>query len=461
MAPLRLIATAAWAAWVAAGAAAAPADDDGPCGDDHPAGAGDATAISLLFAPPPLEGTLSMGVYAADGRLVRVLHREADVEDTAFRRAADGLVTTWDGKDEHGATMPAGEYRVRGFGVGDLGIDGVACHGNDWVADADAPQVARLTGLAYQPDGTPVAAWRDTAGNAGFTPLGAPAAAPPAPLGVTAAAEAGTLAIRDPQHSEPLRPLLPEEGVALQVAVGFGPTVWAVVKTGPATEIRAYSAGGEFLRRLAVAPGDPAPVEVLAAPDRPEIFLREENAARQRVRGLRPTAASGEPGTSTWEVFLARSLVASDSFAAARDLLAMPGGGPVDPVASARVNLIPNPMENDRPGTAEVMVATAAEGSYLALADGLPLRAISDTKGLKWAVMAREPGRKQLVVFQSDGCVVEEFHLRYPANMMAFDLGAVAWRPAPPSPPATPPPAPSSVPAPPPGPDAPVPVPPM
>ena len=80
-------------------------------------------SVRISFLPPPLDGTISLGIYDAKGKLVRVLHREADINE--FNIGTDALSTTWDGKDDAGENVPAGKYSAHGFVVGDLGIEGV------------------------------------------------------------------------------------------------------------------------------------------------------------------------------------------------------------------------------------------------------------------------------------------------------------------------------------------------
>jgi len=78
----------------------------------------------ISFVPPPLEGTISLGIYDGNGKLVRVLHQEA--RSNEFTIGADALVTQWDGKDDDGEDLPDGKYHARGylishFKVQDLG----------------------------------------------------------------------------------------------------------------------------------------------------------------------------------------------------------------------------------------------------------------------------------------------------------------------------------------------------
>ena len=79
--------------------------------------------IRISFVPPPLEGTISLGIYDLTGRLVRVLHQQARLE--AFTIGADALQTKWDGKDNDGQDLPPGKYHARGYVVGALQLEKV------------------------------------------------------------------------------------------------------------------------------------------------------------------------------------------------------------------------------------------------------------------------------------------------------------------------------------------------
>jgi hypothetical protein len=61
----------------------------------------------ISFLPPPLEGTISLGIYNGNGTLVRVLHQQAELNE--FTIGADALVTQWDGKDDDDEDLPAGK----------------------------------------------------------------------------------------------------------------------------------------------------------------------------------------------------------------------------------------------------------------------------------------------------------------------------------------------------------------
>jgi hypothetical protein len=77
--------------------------------------------VRISFLPPPLEGTISLGVYDGSGKLVRVLHQEAELNE--FTIGADALVTQWDGKNDDGGDLPAGKYRAHGYLVGHFKVE--------------------------------------------------------------------------------------------------------------------------------------------------------------------------------------------------------------------------------------------------------------------------------------------------------------------------------------------------
>jgi hypothetical protein len=80
-----------------------------------------ARSARISFVPPPLEGTISLGIYDANGKLVRVLHQESNLSE--FTIGADALVTQWDGRSDNEEDVPAGKYRARGYLVGRLKVE--------------------------------------------------------------------------------------------------------------------------------------------------------------------------------------------------------------------------------------------------------------------------------------------------------------------------------------------------
>ena len=81
-------------------------------------------SVRISFVPPPLDGTISLGVYDSTGKLVRVLHQQASLDE--FTIGADALQTKWDGKDDYGQDLPAGKYHARGYAVGALHLETLA-----------------------------------------------------------------------------------------------------------------------------------------------------------------------------------------------------------------------------------------------------------------------------------------------------------------------------------------------
>lgn len=120
----------------------AGADDTAPA-----AGA----AIDVRFVPPGSSGTVSLGIYDASGKLVRVLCDEWTFDK--FREDFNGLATAWDGRDGSGARVPAGNYSARGFVVGDTDVAGEAFYFNDWIESADSPRIVSVGAQQILPDG--------------------------------------------------------------------------------------------------------------------------------------------------------------------------------------------------------------------------------------------------------------------------------------------------------------------
>ena len=111
----------------------------------------------FAFALPEAEGRISLGVFDSAGKLRRTLYVSAAEKD--FKIGLNGLIASWDGKDDSGQPMPAGQYRVRGYVVtDDLKAEGIAYHFNDWVDDEKAPRITRIDDFRKQPGGVVVLA---------------------------------------------------------------------------------------------------------------------------------------------------------------------------------------------------------------------------------------------------------------------------------------------------------------
>jgi serine/threonine protein kinase len=68
-----------------------------------------------------MDGTISLGIWDSNDKLVRVLHRDAKIDN--FTIDENSLKTTWDGKNDAAEDLPAGRYRARGYLVGKLKVD--------------------------------------------------------------------------------------------------------------------------------------------------------------------------------------------------------------------------------------------------------------------------------------------------------------------------------------------------
>ena len=392
-------------ALVAFGALAAAQDSPAPESTPSPA---PARNIRVSFVPPPLEGTISLGIYDAKGKLVRVLFREADIDE--FKVGQDALSTTWDGKDDAGENVPAGKYSAHGFVVGDVKIEGVGFFFNDWITSADAPRFSRIRSLAIRDEdlllGVDLVPQRagqviyDTAGRTTkLSDTNTNSSAPPA---TTA--------------SDPVTTVSGRNG-----------TRWVIERTEKGSnesELKQFSSSGEFLRRLPVSPGDPQPMAIAASLTEDRIFLLEENDAGQRVRGLSLTATKSEGAeqpVSEWKVEFEKWIRAHKDFSLVDGKPTAAGANASAP-EKVKIKLLPNPLLNDDRVAVELAVGIDADGSFLKTADGLPLCTISETQALVRALLALQ-GANVINVFQDDSAVVEQFRITGADRMMSFDCG--------------------------------------
>lgn len=418
--------------------------------------------VRITFLPPPMEGTLSLGIYDKTGNLVRTLHREAEARKD-FTIGLNGLITTWDGKDDAGQSLPAARYSARGYAVGEVEIEGVAMHCNDWITDDDSPRVAKMVSLlptqaSSQSDlGINVILASGVTGTVsvssegkirGFEPREVtredlPVDRPPDAVHHEVQLGEFRYAIRNGQL---VKSTLGASWQELKLpglirALFFFPAnvqaggdeFWIIDETPQGREVKLCSERGEFKRRLAGAPGEPQPFALSANPDSTVLRLLEQKAGLQRFRILQlaqPAAvapAPDQPSNSLWAVIASIEIVDAGTFAAVADKLSR--AKPFVPEEKIRIRLLPNELLKGATTEIEVQIAMDAKGAYLKAADGLPLLQITERPNLKWAVMGREGG-KIVTIFQSDGAVVEEFKARKLASMMAFDAGEYEWVPA-------------------------------
>jgi hypothetical protein len=357
----------------------------------------------ITFVPPPLEGTLSAGVYTKDGKLIRVLAREATEKD--FTVGLNGFITHWDGKNDNGTVVPAGTYFVRGYAVGELEVEGIAFHGNDWIKDEDSPRFAEVTDIQLANEELLV---RGTA--------------PDRKTAITAAVKLrdGSVRLIAADAENPTSSAATKMNWAIERVGTDDPPVMAVVQRAPD--------GIEVLRRLDYESAEPQPQKILARPDDKEICLLERNASEIRVRILTLQEAANDDANaeSKWSILFSASVRRPP---APEQLATLLGRTPPPKIeAAVRQSLIRNELSEVSQAAVQLAAAFDERGSFLRTADGLPLRRVTDTANLKWSVLNREPDGA-LTLFQSDGATVEEFRLRKLNQMMAFDAGDYEWTP--------------------------------
>lgn len=366
--------------------------------------------IRISFVPPPLDGTISLGVYDAKGKLVRVLFREADINE--FTIGSDALSTSWDGKDDAGENVPPGKYSAHGFVVGDLKIEGVGFFFNDWITSADGPRFSRIRSLVMQDENL----------------LLAVDLVPPSAGHVLydVADKTVTLKDTDADSKAPTPPAAASDIDPIAAVPGRENSRWVIDRTekGASTiEVKQFSSKGDFVRRLPVSPNEPQPKAIAASLAEDKIYLLEEDSTRQRVRGLSLAATkteNNEQPVSEWKVDFEKSIVAHQDFSIADGKVA--AASTATPPEKVKIKLQANPLLNDDRVSVEVMVGYDADGSFLKAADGLPLCTISETQELRRALLWLHDANA-LDVFQDDGAVVEQFRLTGVDQMMSFDCG--------------------------------------
>lgn len=354
--------------------------------------------IRVSFVPPPLDGTISLGIYDAAGKLVRVLFREADINE--FNIGADSVSTTWDGKNDAGENVPPGKYSAHGFVVGDLKIEGVGFFFNDWISSADGPRFSRIHSLSLRDENL----------------LLAVDLVPPGAGHVLYDVADKSLTLKDSDSET--------EAGAPTSAAGRDGTRWVIERGEKGPEVKQLSGTGEFLRRLPASPDEPQPKAIAASTTQDRIYLLEENESRQRVRALSLAATkkeTPEQPVSEWKVDFEKSIVGHRNFSVV-------DGKPVTTTAEEnlpskiKVKLRANPLLNDDRVTVEMMIGVDGDGSFIKAADGLPLCTISETQNLGRALLIGH-GANTLDIFQDDGSVVEQFRVTDVDQMMSFDCG--------------------------------------
>ena len=369
--------------------------------------------VRLRFALPPLDGTISLGIYDATGKLVRVRHREDSLDD--FTPGNDALETDWDGTDDEGKPLPNGKYHARGLVIGDLNVEGVDYFFNDWVTDENSPHIQSLLQL-FMDNGELRVGTKTSESKIFIFSCNQN-------TGEGLRQFPGMILGRHCEQVHSTSKILSP----IDCANGKDGTDWYIdqpEKDGP-REVKQLSKDNELLRRLSYAANDPQPQSIEASSGEEKIFLIERNDQVERLRALallQTTKESPNESVSDWKTLFEKKIVAHKNFGLEDG---KPVANPTKPQSTPETitqKLRSDPLQNDKPGKVDLAVGIDNDGSFLKTADGLPLRTISDTPNLTRILLSR-PNDKTIEVFQDDGAVVEQFRISNLGEMIAFDCG--------------------------------------
>lgn len=107
--------------------------------------------VEVIFAVPE-EGRISLGVFDSSGRLVRRLHALTPEQD--FRAGLNGLITSWDGKNDAGKPLPPGRYHIRGYLISNgVSVAREDVRRNDFADDPGFPGLSRILSFCLLENG--------------------------------------------------------------------------------------------------------------------------------------------------------------------------------------------------------------------------------------------------------------------------------------------------------------------
>ena len=404
-----------------------------------PAWGQDSRKVPISFLPPPLEtATYSLGIYdAKSGKLVRRL-KEGTTQD-AFTVGDNGLITSWDGKDDAGKAVAPGKYAARGYAVGALKVEGEAITDNDWTTDNENLRMRRVTAIALVPNdnglvvlgelgpGAPAVVaryggekvamlWHKTSleptSKSGVDLMDFSLHVQDGNVIVKSASQNSVYRLSDGAESS-LGTAWPDNRDKTNVSQGKDSTTWKV----EAGSLNQYSSGGERLRSLLAKPGEPVPLMVAASQTEDRLYLLEEAENLQRVRGLswKETKQEGEKTVSTWETFFERSIHSVTTEEWADDS--------PDSATQIEIVLADNPLTPGKPRRLKVIATRGSDGGYLSTSNGLLLRRISERPNLLRTRLTKGKMPGTLLFFQSDGAATDEFSISGVRNIMEFDAG--------------------------------------
>ncbi len=413
--------------------------------------------MPVSFLPPPLENaTYSLGIYEAkSGKLVRRLQEIAP--ESAFTVGLNGLMTSWDGKDDAGKAVLPGHYAARGYAVGPIRIEGTNVLDNDWATSDEDLRIHHVESIAFIPEDNGLGVLATMAdGSVEMLRLSGKdfklmwkqhVDSPPKGMSLELLSVGKHLDVFDELKAR-LSGVMPTPLVACRMDTGevvekhaLEKALPTITSDGGAQEAIASVPGkhapfswagregiswqvsdlgivqiarnGEVLRKLEILPGDPLPQAVSAALDEDRIYLLEEKEGWQRVRGLAWVDAKVENGkaVSTWQTFFERNI---------RTASPVPT---LENSSTTEIILVDNPLVPSKLQKAKLRASYDEKGSYLALADGLRLRKVSEQANLKAAGLVKSKTANVLAFYQYDEAAWDEFSIDGANNMMAFDAG--------------------------------------
>lgn len=381
-------------------------------------------AVKIEFAPPPLEEAVySIGVYEAKSqKLIRQLCMSAP--ESAFRAALNGLVTTWDRKNDHGDVVSPGRYAVRGYALGNVTVEGMESLGNDWLdPNEEDVRIQQIHAILLSPISENY-------------------------LQLIATTTDGIEQWIQVQISDgaitfhaPLENFAPLWWGDSKICVGQEDSIWiAAGKMGlfqmPENSLESImtllsdhseAALGQMLesdnvRSLSINEDELIPIGVSASLSENKLYLLEEDLNMQRVRALTWTDEDGEVADSHWETVWEKTIETAPQI-------------PIPQQDFVPIYLRKNPLysEDQKQSHRHLKLNAAfdAEGSYLQIADGLRLCKISDRKHLcevRLALHAQQqtnPTMGNIVFYQTDRAAWEKFLISNISQCMAFDAGEV------------------------------------
>ena len=214
----------------------------------------------------------------------------------------------------------------------------------------------------------------------------------------------------------PLNPLPTVAGLAVSQA-----GVWVLASGPKENAVLEVAADGSVLRAMASDDGWRF-TRLDASTDGAMLAVLEDGPAdRQRLRVLK-NAANPDSDKPVWSVILKREITPCADFGFRDGKLV--AGDPAKGGESVKIPILENSLEPEAPRSVRLVPRITELGSELATPEGLPVVRISTQPELTRAKVREGEKPGNLVVYQGDGLVVEEFHLSGMESMMAFDCGS-------------------------------------